>query len=83
MYRTSLKSGYFLAGVALEDAVSTVSIGSIENGWMSSGLELERRNVSASRILERKSNDHAYRTMFPRLIKRMRSIATAVYMHAA
>ena len=38
--------------------------------------------MSASRIPERESDDHAYRTVFPRLMKRMRSIATAAYVHA-
>jgi len=48
---------------------------------MSSGLNLEYQGVSANRILEREDR-HAYRMTFPRLMKRMRSIATAAYVHA-
>lgn len=49
---------------------------------MSSGLKLEYRKGLASRFSEHVYNDHAYRRMFSRLMKRMRSIATAAYVHA-
>lgn len=38
--------------------------------------------MSANRLPEQGSNNYAYRAMFPRLIKRMRSIATAAYVQA-
>ena len=59
-----------------------VSISSAENGWMSSGLKLEHRKASAKRVREREINHQAHRTTFPRLMKRIRSIATAAYVHA-
>ena len=48
---------------------------------MSSGLKLECRKLSVNKWGAGREDYHAYKTTFPCLIKRMRSIATAAYVH--